>query len=121
MKDLKTCPFCNDDLSSLQQLEVHLSKHTALKIRPSICLGCKLKFQTTEGRVAHQCLNTQICKFCNIVFSAADKLSDHQEAQHKNELLQLQTCAEQETREEKVAKASEELEEGESNEGYLLQ
>jgi uncharacterized protein YbaR (Trm112 family) len=81
--NLTTCPFCQEDASSLQLLEDHLSRHTQLKIRPSVCIGCKRRFLTSEGRSGHGCSSALICKTCNIIYPSEEKLLNHQETQHK--------------------------------------
>ncbi|XP_059477200.1 uncharacterized protein LOC132197726 isoform X2 [Neocloeon triangulifer] len=88
LKDMKSCPFCAQQVASVQQLETHLSTHTDLKIRPSVCVGCKKAFKTLEGRVSHKCSYESICKYCNIMYPTPEKLSDHLETQHKRETLQ---------------------------------
>jgi hypothetical protein len=80
--NLTTCPFCTENQSSLQLLEVHLLKHTQIKIKPSVCIGCKTKFMTSEGRLGHGC-SALICKTCNIIYPSEEKLTEHEEAQHK--------------------------------------
>lgn len=89
-KNLTVCPFCCKDQTSLQLLEAHLSIHTQIKIKPSICNGCKTKFMTSEGRNDHIC-NVLICKPCNITYATKDKLEEHKKSQHK--ILTLSTQA----------------------------
>lgn len=83
--NLTTCPFCDRDMCSLQLLEEHLIGHTKVKLKPSICIGCKTKFVTSDGRLGHECSNEVICKMCNVVYLTVDKLLEHQLSQHRNE------------------------------------
>jgi hypothetical protein len=115
LNDMRTCPFCREAFSSLQQLENHLSQHTALKIRPSICLGCRRKFVSLEGRILHQCSNNLICKTCNAIFSTEAKLSDHQDTQHKDKLT-VDSVKELPSKDNNSVT---DLEEGESSDGYF--
>jgi hypothetical protein len=115
-KNLTTCPFCQEDTSSLQMLEVHLSRHTQLKIRPSVCIGCKVKFMTSEGRIGHSCSSTLICQNCNTIFPSEEKLSNHQESQHKKvPTLPSEAISEQETNFETDGKVD-----GENDMGYVF-
>lgn len=85
LANLTKCPFCDKDQCSLQLLEEHLSGHSKVKLKPSICIGCKTKFVTSEGRLGHKCSNEVICKICNVVYSTENKLLEHQLSQHRNE------------------------------------
>jgi uncharacterized protein YbaR (Trm112 family) len=120
-KNLTTCPFCQEDASTLQLLEVHLSRHTQLKIRPSVCIGCKIKFVTSEGRVGHSCSSTLICKNCNTIFPSDEKLSIHQETQHKKvPTLPSEVNSEMDTNLKTDGKVDAPTHDGENDRGYVF-